>query len=1291
MNAEAEALLAPYVARLALDWLQTAPDQSLRVLDGTLAFVDISGFTRLTEILARSGKAGAEEMTGYLDSTFKDLLEIAYANGGELIKWGGDAVLLWYSGESHGPRAVESAWRMQRTMVRIGRLRTSAGRAILRMSVGIHSGEFHFFSVGSLHRELIVTGASATRTAHLEAVAEAGEIVVSAETAALLDPGVVGAGKSDGLLVRGAPRMAASPTPSGTDPSGRPSSCLPTALSEFLIAAPIESEHRQISVAFVEFSGADRLLAEVGGEALAGALQDFFATVQDACVRHRVTFWETDIAENGGKVMLVAGAPSATDDDAGAILVTVREIVNAAGRLRVRAGVNCGRVFTGGFGPSYRRTYSAKGDAINLAARVMGRAGAGEVFATDAVLERSRVGFVAEQLEPFLVKGKAHPVHAQRVVAIRSGRKTISREGSVLVGREKELGLIADHIDSAVSGRGSCLEVSGPPGIGKTRLIEAAETRAAACRTVAVVCDESGDVSPYASMRVLLRQILAIDMEESPGATGIRLEMAVERLAPHLTPWIPLLAPVVGATVEPTTESSALDERFRNERLADALLQLLVAAQTGPTLFVVEDAQWMDDASAALIRHVAGAVAGYPWLVLIARRSSERGLRIGDLPYVESIRLEPLSNEAVLRLLRTVTTERPLAPHQRDTVAGRSGGNPLFLLELIEAGIQSGFDAAMPDTVEALFSAQIDRLALTDRRVLRVASVLGMQVSLEVLEEISGGARIDVTPLLGDFLTRDEGGDTLRFRHSMLRDAAYEGLSYARRRDLHALAGQALEGRAEGDRVDVAGLLAVHFAQAGDHRAAWRYARLAAERARSLHASVEAATFFNRALHAGRTAGGVPADELLSVAEALGDARTHLGEFAGAEQSYRYARRWATSPLDRARLQYKAALATDRSGNYRRTLQLLTRAEHSLDDDVSPPVIRQRAEIRAQYGLVKHRQGRGHDAVRLLEEAVKLAGEADAADVLANALLYLDIAELTAGMSGDGSHARRALEIQHEIGDNPWLEARALNQLGIRAYFAGRWSEAVDFYSESRAACQRAGDGWTAAVESANIAEVLADQGYLADAEPVLEDALETYRAAGTQTFVADGTRLLGRLAARRGDPELSRRLLAVARGIYESDGEALQVNLTDAILAESLLAAGEPEAAAELARRVLGNANALPGRHLVVPLVQRVLGVALRALGMNPVEARQALDESIELARRHDSRYELALSLQAVSDLWPADTTDTELTERDTLFRELGVLDGARRIVPALLPEARVLEVADVDDDGLVRRVLRA
>ena len=1270
MTAYDESVLLPYVPVLATTWLEESPDETARVLEGTLAFVDISGFTSLTEKLAVRGKAGAEEMTGYLNQTFAELLSIAYENGAELMKWGGDAVLLWYSGGAHAARASDAAWRMQHIMRRIGQLKTSSGRATLRMSVGIHTGVFHFFLVGSLHKELIIAGPSATATAHLEGVAEAGEIVISQETARQLPPKAVGPAKADGLLVASATGLSVTATSRWPERVGHPERLLPAIVREHLGAAPVENEHRHVAVAFVEFSGVDNLLATEGIGAVADALDRTMSSVQESCVRHGVTFWETDIAPDGGKIMLIAGAPSTHGDDSGALLATALEAVEARGNLGIRVGVNCGRVFTGDFGPPYRRNYTALGDPVNLAARIMGKAGPGQVYASDAVVHRSRAGFVTEELEPFLVKGKEHPVHAYRVFTARSGRRLAANTGPPLVGREKELLLLANRVDAARSGRGSCVELSGPAGIGKSRLVDETLLAALGLRALRVMCDEVASLLPYAAAGVLLGEILELDLDERGAVSASTLTASVERVAPQLKPYVPLLGPLVGLDVEPTPETRSLDARFRPERLADTVLQLLSASLSDPTLIAVEDAQWMDDASAALFRRLAAATPGRPWMMLSARRPADRGLLLDGLPEVERMEVAPLDPTSVAQLIRSETAEQPLVPHIREMLIERSGGNPLFLIELIGAGRQSGFDSAMPDSIEGLFAAQIDRLGPGDRRLLRTASVLGMETDAESLRELAG-TDVDLSGPMADFLTR-EGPHTLRFRHGMLREAAYEGLSYARRRDLHARAGEILERRAGPNTAEISEILAGHFEQAGDHRSVWTYARLAAKRAASIHAEVEAARCYEQALRAGSSVAGVPKAELCEVAEALGDAHAHLGEFALAERAYARGRRWAADPVTKARLQYCRALAMDRSGKYRHTLQLLSIAERALDGIRSAESLRLRAEIRAQYGLVRYRQGRGRDAVRLLREAVQSAAEAEASDVLANTLLYLDIAELTAGMSGDGDHARRALAIQRTLGENPWLEARALNQLGIRAYFAGHWSEAVSYYKESRDACTRAGDTWTAAVESANIAEVLADQGYLADAQPVLEEALETYRAAGTATFIADGTRILGRLAARRGDAELSRQLLASARGIYESDGELLQVVLTDAVLAESLLRAGEPEAAAELAGRVLTNAASLPGRHLVAPLAQRVLAAALRSAGRDSSEAHEALEKSIALARQHDLRYELALSLQAISDLWPTDVTEADVDERDALFIDLGVLESARS-VPLRLPESRV------------------
>jgi len=127
-----------------------------KALEGTVVFVDISGFTKMSKRLARHGRVGAEEVTDVVGFVFRRLLATAYANRGGLIKFGGDALLLWFAGEEHASDGVAAAIGMRQTLKQMGPIDTTAGKVRLRMSVGAHSGPFHFFLVGDRHRELLL-------------------------------------------------------------------------------------------------------------------------------------------------------------------------------------------------------------------------------------------------------------------------------------------------------------------------------------------------------------------------------------------------------------------------------------------------------------------------------------------------------------------------------------------------------------------------------------------------------------------------------------------------------------------------------------------------------------------------------------------------------------------------------------------------------------------------------------------------------------------------------------------------------------------------------------------------------------------------------------------------------------------------------------------------------------------------------------------------------------------------------------------------------------------------------
>src|SRR6188508_363154 len=475
MTSSAE--LVPFVPRLTLEWLRDEPKAIWREVDGTLAFIDISGFTAMSEKLSSLGRAGAEEVTEVMNATFAALLGVAYAQGGGLLKFGGDALLLLYEGDEHAARAARAAFEMRRTLRAIGRPRTSAGAVQLKMHAGLHSGRFQFFLLGDAHRELLIAGPAATETVEMEATSEAGEILVSSATAAALGEGVLAEEKGSGRLLRAAPDAHGVVAPLPAVDGVPVELAIPAPLrSQLLEVGPLEGEHRHASIAFIRFSGTDEIIETEGPEAAADALDALVRAVQTAADEHKVTFLESDIDRDGGRIILVSGAPQTFGDDEERMLRTVRAVVDAGLPLPVHIGVSQGRVFTGQVGASFRRTYTVLGDTAALAARLMARSGEDEIWVSAEAFARGGAQFAATELEPFTVKGKSEPVHAFVLGELLAARERAEpsdvREELPFFDRERERAVLGASVAPVRMGFGTMVELVGEPGIGKTRLTE---------------------------------------------------------------------------------------------------------------------------------------------------------------------------------------------------------------------------------------------------------------------------------------------------------------------------------------------------------------------------------------------------------------------------------------------------------------------------------------------------------------------------------------------------------------------------------------------------------------------------------------------------------------------------------------------------------------------------------------------------------------------------------------------------------------------------------------------------
>ena len=345
---------------------------------------------------------------------------------------------------------------------------------------------------------------------------------------------------------------------------------------------------------------------------LADGLQQLVGETQAAVDEYGICFLASDVDADGGKLIMTAGAPKASLDGEERMLLALRRIVDVGSAIPFRIGVNRGPVFAGDVGPRYRRTYTVMGDAVNLAARVMAKAHPGQVLATGSILDASDIRFETQALEPFMVKGKRDPVTAFLVGPIADVQVHSDEDDLPLVGRQEEIAAIDDAMAGAKEGRGHTIEIVGPPGIGKTRLLRELRSRAEAFEHLEATCELYAQGTAYAPFRDAAARRARHrpagarrGCGAAPSDQGVRgrrrscsrgcrcspsRSTSRSSRRPRWTPW-PRSS---GAGSSSGRWPSSCDSSYEGR----------------PVLVTIEDAHWMDDASGALLSSLLPGIAG---------------------------------------------------------------------------------------------------------------------------------------------------------------------------------------------------------------------------------------------------------------------------------------------------------------------------------------------------------------------------------------------------------------------------------------------------------------------------------------------------------------------------------------------------------------------------------------------------------------------------------------------------------------------------------------------------------
>ncbi|MEA3055137.1 MAG: hypothetical protein QOD30_569, partial [Actinomycetota bacterium] len=792
-------------------------------------------------------------------------------------------------------------------------------------------------------------------------------------------------------------------------------------------------------------------------------------------------------------------------------------------------------------------------------------------------------------------------------------------------------------------------------GSGKSRLVEELLSRATDLRPLIVRCEPYERTTPFHPVKRLLAQLV-------PTEAGALASLVSER-APALAPWLPLAAAVLDVAVDETDETRLLDPRFRLERTASVTAELLRALLDEPTVLVIEDVHWLDDASATVLRQVEAKIAEVPWLVCATCRNEPSTFVPAESSSL--VQLAPLGDLDMAALVAVATADAPLPPHVRDALVQRAAGNPLFLTELLDHGVES---VALPESVEAVMAAQIDRLPPDERRLLRHAAVLGSRFDTALLAEISGEP--DVAGSSARLLARrlgwmvvPEGDGRLRFRHQLVRDVAYESLPFRVRRDLHGRAGDAILRSATDEQ---AGVLSLHFLRANRHEDCWTYARRAAARACDKHANVEAVELLERALSTIRHLEHIDEPEVVATWKDLATRHTFLGNGERAKDALRQARRWARDDaVEVASLCRYEARVREREGDTVALLRWIRQGLRAVEGNRGRDAGAIRAELLVLHAWVKHQQGRAL-AARRLALAGLAEGEASGNDqAVAGALLALDGIDATLGAPSDPARAERAIAIYESLGHLEDVGMVLIN-LGSNAYQRSEWAAALSMNGRGRELLKRTGNLAEAAYGSFNMAEVLIDQGHLEEASAILDELRDLWRAVDHALGLAYLEGLAGRLAARRGDHAAAvASLLKAEASLAQTGMDTLAIEMAGRC-AESMVAVGDVDAATTKVEAAIVSAERL-GDALTMPLLLRARALCRAALG-DIAGAAADLADGLTMARERSAKHDVVLALHLAIAIAIDPTRAASLdVERDELAAELGIVE-----LPAIRLEAR-------------------
>lgn len=642
-----------------------------------------------------------------------------------------------------------------------------------------------------------------------------------------------------------------------------------------------EGERKYVTVLFSDLSGYTAMSEKLDPEEVKEIMSRIFGEIAQVVTKYE-GFIEKFV---GDAVMALFGVPKTHEDDPIRAIRAAREIHDRVESLSpeigkligqpitVHTGINTGLVVTGEVNME-KGTHGVAGDTINLASRLQGLAGKGEILVGHNTFRQAEGHFRFERLEPITVKGKAEPVQTYRVLSSKEIPVTIHRLSGLraeLVGRKLELAEFGEAVKNLRNGKGRIFSITGEAGTGKSRLVEEfkASLNHEEIQWIEGHAYAYAQNIPYFPLMDMLNRMFHIEEGERPAKLKEKVESAIGDLLGKKEDVVPYVGSLYALSYP---EVEDISPEFWKNRLQDAILMILTAlAQQRPTIFCLEDLHWADPSFVELLRHAMLQIR-QPAIVLCVYRppfslfTSHQLTGIGKI--YEEFRLQDLSPSEAHGMLESLLKTESIPQDLGRYVQQRAEGNPFYLEELVNSLIES--EILVPDdghwkvvgpiresdissTIHGIISGRLDRLETETKRILQEASVIGRAFLYEILKRIT-----ELKEDIDRSLRGLEQLDLIRtrsvqpeleytFKHALIQDVVYNGILMKERQEIHERIARVIERLFQDRLSEFYETLAFHYKQSRSVHEATHYLINSGEKSLKRYAVQESHQYFKEA------------------------------------------------------------------------------------------------------------------------------------------------------------------------------------------------------------------------------------------------------------------------------------------------------------------------------------------------------------------------------------------------------------------------------------------------------------